>query len=894
MFLDLIKSVFNFSISNDEVEDELVYLYGLELKKETNDIEEKIKSENFYEMLYSTLSDNNYISDWCSIEKYNINRLLAKIDKKLAQLEDEEKVVDKYRENLNDNKQSETEYFDDSIHVWDVFKSHIPKEDFSDYYKLFFAITFLYRIAYQFEIDKYDQSSISHIIDTMINYRFNSFDGDQLVNEMVNFVINGNNDINSSFEGYNTIKYKSKNLLTKTSKKIFKSNQFLYIDKKLLLLVIQLHTFVQIFFDKSIEKKQALQNTLSDVSLAFAEFCRNEDKFEYGSKFASLAFLSSEVEIRWDAYNVSALCAIEENKHQLAYDIYFSWINQIFLESLSLAFGFKDDFALEADIKISNNTEKKWRKKHSSKVALIYGNFSYVCGMMYDNIEDSITKRRLIQLAEFYIKRAIELDPKSNSYYCSAGTIYSYMENHQKALEYYSKYKDLCIMSYDKLQALRHQILVYIDLILDSEENSYFLKSFDNITSEYVKQYNLCLQYIENKKIQEELTLGRDIYFLVSECEKVSNDIKNLKFLMFQIKAIINNILSNLKQISYANIKFELNIDRLSEDIRLILKEINASTFRTSKRRHNRLGTRTIAYYTSLKNLNYLLEEIPLANNPEKKMNSFTMMHAKYMNDPEEGLVLLRKLKDVLPEKPEYLRNELYDQKFVFIKSFTDLIDQLNMWTMYGSDISLGNDCNGCCVCIAKETFDMMTGDALFGGKQDKSAKLNSRFEDDFHLYSIAYMDEKNIYVNNKKNLEIKRSYSQLESLLKKLQLSQKTLSIKDSEIITNCIVRLLGEIMFLFKDFSYYMEGESRLIITRDVNDYDEIKTTAQTPPKLFINPPYQVYPEKIILGPKVEDVDYWMPHLQYELSKIRTKWVCNKDKEYKPVVRSSNINIR
>ena len=894
MFFDLIKNVFNFSMSNDEVEDELVYLYGLELKKETNVAEEKIESGNFYEILYNTFSDDNYILNWCSTETYNIDRLLAKIDAKLAQLEDDEKTINEYSDKSNDNNQGELEYFDDNIYDWEVFKSHIPKEDFSDYYKLFFAIAFLYRIANQFEINKYDQNSISLIINAMLNYRFNSFEGELIVNEIVNFLINGKNETYSSFKRFDTIKHKSKNLLTKTIKNIFKNNQFLNADKKLLLLGIQLHTFVQMFFDKSIEKKQAFQNTLSDVSLVCADLCRKEDNFEYGSKFASLAFLSSEVEIRWDAYNVSALCAIEGNKHQLAYDIYFSWINQIFLESLPFALGLKDDFALEADIKIRNNTERTWRKKHSSKVALIYGNFSYVCAMMYDTIEDSITKRRLIQLAEFYIKRAITLEPKANSYYCSAGTIYSNMKKHQKALECYRRYTDLCVTPFDKLQALRHQILVYIDLILDSEEDSYFLKSFDNITSEYCKQYNLCLQHSESKKIQEELTLGRDIYFLVSECEKISNDIKNLKILMFQIKAITNNILNKLKQVSYANIKFELNIDRLSEDVKLILKEINTSTFRTSKKRHNRLGTKTIAYYTSLKNLNHLLEEIPLGNNPEKKINSFTMMHAKYMNDPEEGLVLLRKLKEVLPEKPEHLRNELYDQKFVFIKSFTELIDQLNMWTMYGSDISLGNDCNGCCVCIAKETFDMMTGDALLGINQDRSAKLNSRFEDDFHLYRIAYMDEKNIYVNNKKDSEIKKSYNQLENLLKKLQQSQKTFSIEDSEIITNCIVRLLGGIMFLFKDFSYYTEGESRLIITRDINDYDEIKTTVQTPPKLFINPPYQVYPEKIILGPKVEDVDYWMPHLQYELSKIRTKWLCNQNKDYKPVVRSSNINIR
>lgn len=893
MFLDLIKSAFNFSMSNDEVEDELVYLYDLELKKETDVSEGKNNSENFCDMLYNTLSDYDYISTWCSVEQYSVNQLLAKINKRIAQLESEEQALDGYNENLNDNEQCETDNFDDK-HIWDVFKLHTPQENFSDYYKLFFAIAFLYRIANQIQTNEYDQNSVSQIIYTMNNYRFNSYEGDQIVNQIVRFVINGNNDTDFSFDARNAIKSRSKNFLIKTSKMVFKSNHFSDKNKEYLLLAVQFHAFVQMILDKRIEKKQAMQNALSVVSLVLAEIFRNDDKFELGYKFASLAFVSCEAETRWDAYNVSALCAIEGNKHQLAYDIYFSWINQIYLESLSVAFELNDEFAQDASIKIRSDYEDIWRKKHEDKVALMYGNFSYVCGSMYDIIKDSITKRRLMQIAEFYITRAIALDPKSNSYYCSAGTISFDMENAPKALEYYNKCKDLCVSSYDKLQALRHQILVLTDMILDSENDTDFLRSFDDVTSEYVEQYNLCSQYIEDKNIQEELTWGRDIYFLVSECEKVSADVKRIKILMFQIKAIVNNILNKLKQVSYAHVKFELNVNRFSNDIKFNLKGINTSTFRSSKKRNNGLERRTIAYYTSLKNLNYLLKEIPLVNSQEKKINTFTMMHAKYMNDPEEGLVLLRMLKDALPKTPEDLRNELYDQKFVFIKSFTELIDQLNMWTMYGSDISLGNDCNGCCVCIAKETFDMMTGDALLSCEQDKSAKLNSRLEDDFHLYSIAYMDGKNIYVNNKRDPDIKRSYTQLECLLKKLQLLQKSFSTKDSEIITNCIVRLLGEIMFLFKDFSYSMEGESRLIITRDVNDYDEIKTTDQIPPKLFINPPYQVYPEKIILGPKVEDVDYWMPHLQYELSKIRTKWVDDRDKEYNPIVRGSNINIR
>ncbi len=896
MFLDLIRNVFNFSMPNDEVEDELVHLYGLELKKGTDILDEKSIEENFCEMLYRTISNYNYCSTWCAVEEYNIDRLLAKINKEIAELDCEEKTSGEYQVNPNDNNQKENDNDNsyDNLYTWDIFKSHISQEGFSDYYKLFFAIAFLYRIAYQIENNLYDQSSVSRIINAMNSYRVNSYEGDRIVNQIARLVIDSNNDMKYFSEEYNAIKARSKNFLIKTGKTIFKSNHLLREDKKILLLAIQLHTFIQMISDKSIEKKQATQNSLSIISLVFAESYRNEDNFEYGYKFASLALVSSEAETRWDAYNVTALCAIEGNKHQLAYDVYFSWINQCLLESLLFPLGLDNDFVQDASRKIKNDYENNWRKKHSSKVALIYGNFSYVCGTMYDSIEDSITKRRLIRLAEFYITRAIELDPNAKSYYCSAGTIYSDMNNPAKALEYYDKYKALCRTPHDKIQALRHQILMFIDMILDVEGKEDFLKSFDDATSEYVKQYNICSQYDTDKMIQEELTFGRDIYFLVSECEKVSADVRELKLLMFQIRAVINNILNKLKQISYAKVKFELNIDKFSHDIKYILKEINASTFRSSRKRHNRLEMRTIAYYTSLNNLKYLLEEIPLVNNPEKKMNSFTMMHAKYMNDPEEGLVLLRKLKDFLPKAPEDLRNEVYDQKFVFIKSFTELIDQLNMWTMYGSDISLGNDCNGCCVCIAKETFDMMTGDALAHLEQDKSAKLNSRFEDDFHLYRIAYMDEKNIYVNNRKDFEVKKSYTQLEYLLKKLQLSQKSFSIEDSEIITNCIVRLLGKIMFLFKDFSYYMESESRLIITRDVNDCDEIKTTNQNPPKLFINPPYQVYPEKIILGPKVEDIDDWMPHLQYELAKIKAKRINNNDKEYKPVVRGSNINIR
>ena len=117
-----------------------------------------------------------------------------------------------------------------------------------------------------------------------------------------------------------------------------------------------------------------------------------------------------------------------------------------------------------------------------------------------------------------------------------------------------------------------------------------------------------------------------------------------------------------------------------------------------------------------------------------------------------------------------------------------------------------------------------------------------------------------------------------------------------ESDIITvhNCLACIFEKLMFLFKDISYSLEKESRLIITRDISASSEIHKTDQKPPKLLVYPPFQVYPEKIILGPKTENTDYWMPYLQYELSKIGEKWPFTSERVFKPTVRVSRINIR
>ena len=217
------------------------------------------------------------------------------------------------------------------------------------------------------------------------------------------------------------------------------------------------------------------------------------------------------------------------------------------------------------------------------------------------------------------------------------------------------------------------------------------------------------------------------------------------------------------------------------------------------------------------------------------------------------------------------------------------------MWTLYGSNRDNGKDCNGCCICFEPESFIYIPeNDYYDDGDSNLSTKSKKHIDDDYDLYNVAYIDGDNIFVDGKMaSKSLNESYSDLKEHLSNLHEIIKDDS-DDQDIISNCLVRLLEKPMFLFKDISYCLEGESRIIISRDFNDRVEIKKTSEgtEPRKIFINPPLQMFPEKIILGPKVENDDYWMPYLQYKLSEIKDKW--DYEKDYYPKVRKSSINIR
>lgn len=326
-----------------------------------------------------------------------------------------------------------------------------------------------------------------------------------------------------------------------------------------------------------------------------------------------------------------------------------------------------------------------------------------------------------------------------------------------------------------------------------------------------------------------------------------------------------------------------------------------------------------IAYYTTLDNAAYLFQKVyqppesprprPVtAEDPQKEAkNCLTMMHAYYMNDPNEGLTLLTELSQAIDDQgdtpnllfrrmpPMLFREQLYDRQFVFLKSFTNVVDQLNMWSMYASDRTEGSDSNGCCVRIAPETFQLMQ-EMPEPVSAKKAAMEQPEKKDDYQLYEVAYIRSGEI-IGAKENRKLTLYYDRLKKLfvlLNDLLHSCRPVSQQDMDILHGQLQKALAPIVFLFKDDSYRAEQERRIIVTRSRDELDKISTTAQNPPKLFINPYHQVYAEEIILGPKVEDPDHYIPHLQYELAKMWSSWPREQFGDRVPKVRKSSIHYR
>ena len=280
----------------------------------------------------------------------------------------------------------------------------------------------------------------------------------------------------------------------------------------------------------------------------------------------------------------------------------------------------------------------------------------------------------------------------------------------------------------------------------------------------------------------------------------------------------------------------------------LLLDELNAEE-----------DAEEIAYYTSAEVFSYMLpEKCTEEDDTADRLGKLTVMHLSYMNDPNEGKTLQKAIYGPSYGALQKGRKPL-DVPFVFVKCFSPRIDYLPMWEMYG------DHARGCCLVIDWETSKWMEEEA------------------EPVLYHVCYLRKQgNSYVVlNEDNEKLSRSCRAINSQLQELHNVAEEIAEQDRRYLDD----VLGKVLYLFKDSSYSYEQELRVIYQTK----DNILHTDGDRPWLFVQTPFPLQLDEVILGPKFPDVSTRVPYLQEQLDLM-----CEKTGTEKPRITLSEIDYR
>lgn len=265
-----------------------------------------------------------------------------------------------------------------------------------------------------------------------------------------------------------------------------------------------------------------------------------------------------------------------------------------------------------------------------------------------------------------------------------------------------------------------------------------------------------------------------------------------------------------------------------------------------------------IAYYTSAEVFSYMLpEKCTKEEGKEGRLGKLTVMHLSYMNDPNEGQTLLQTVYGDQYDAGKKDRKSL-NVPYVFVKCFTPRVDYLPMWEMYG------DHAKGCCLIIDWETT------------KNRSCAVEPT------LYHVCYLrkNAKNMVLRGD-NEKLAQNYKEIERQLRQLRQIAKRLNNANRPYFDS----LLGKVLYLFKDSSYSYEQELRVIYQTK----DNILHTDGDRPWLFVQTPFPLQLDEVILGPKFPDVSTRVPYLQEQLDLM-----CEKTGTEKPRITLSEIDYR
>ena len=836
-----------------------------------------------------------------------IDELIKQIDARIKELEDGEKRLNQEhssKQQVSQNSQQHSNENDNKI--LEELQKFAPKRSFSQAYKIRYFKTFVWHFmdAYS-NLETYDEANlinwrkvfleavtmneISRVV--MLLFEILTFD-----KELLTPISSASKTIESKV---NFCKW----LIRQSIREDIQKTSFTSEDLVRFCFYGQVLSFVIAINSKQVRKLDSCEiEAISYFAYFLADGFISQtqptaiDAVLFAKKGLNLTDFSDQQK----AFNVLGLSAIDSGQKQLAYDTFFSWINRCVAgelkDSLPPAF-------------FQSNDDLMWRENEGREaVAIMKNNFAYVCGKIYDTYEpDSERWKVFYHIALTEASDAIKLAPKNSSYRCTYGTLLSEDREHIKAnllnaLSHFKAYRQYSRKSSNKLDSLRCCCDTLLDILCESfagqNEKAFFQWAEDADTQRHFSNLNTLLRKycnfqpkedIEDKELLKAQKAKKrwEPYFKLQEIVdkyKEIPDILNLELLLVLIKKTVSLLRVRLKRWEYNLTDYYTRMEDADQRI-------------TGKRQ----SIKPIAYYTTLNTIKFVFDDLyqEMHNRVPHKIkegengkNCLTVMHAKYMNDPHEGLPLLREFLAYIekngdeniifpPNSPVAFREGIHNSQFIFLKSFTERIDNLVMWNRYASDYDAdGKNSNGCCVQLDAEVFGQLVDSS---STTDGSIKLEDESEDDYYLYRVVYISRDGTIKENENpgiSTKVVDYYNTLQVLIYTLnhyfgELEGKIDDRKDELIayVREFLQQTLQTIIFLFKDSDYSDELESRLIFVRTPSQQDEIRLLPTSPEKLCINPYFQVYFSQIMFGPNAREQELWIPYLQYQLNKMWRK---------------------
>ncbi len=425
--------------------------------------------------------------------------------------------------------------------------------------------------------------------------------------------------------------------------------------------------------------------------------------------------------------------------------------------------------------------------------------------------------------------------PDTAKTYIGIADIYNMQKDYEKS-----------IMLYEKALNIYNNAL--------GTENSYVATVYTKIASTYQKQgnYQEALDYynkalkLQDKPVDLNEVVSNSINF-IGENNSITN-ITNLtekSLSSGKAKEIIDEltrkVLNDLESSNKEDYNlFSNNFSELQRTIRIIKEELIFETTDETE----------ICHYSKLATLKYIIQVKDCTPQPKLRISNIA-----YLNDPSEGNVLLKLLKNsvksnavnILLSDENVEENKLVEVPFskVFIGSFSTAKNKLPMWTLYG------DDSKGCCLVFDDYFFDKKN--ELIESKSNVDDKSVSSQE--LILYRVKYLDIENLDESDSIVGRIKKIAATLD-VLENL--------ITKYESVKVWVMALLDEIRFLFKDSDYDYENEVRIIIHAENSEIqvDDGQNELNIP-RLYVDLQRKLIYKEIILGSKIDKPNAVAPFL-------------------------------